>query len=422
MEVMSRASRTIWPTTLMLVFVTGCWVPRAADVTSWAREGRVERLTEVVGDQRAAPEVRAQAASALFMLGRDREVEAPLTELPADERSPIVAYLLHSFLPDLLAQDPERGRTAMLTIRPFGSADSVARSDRLILLSVMAALRQTVPSDPRYPRLMSRLEIAAPSHPRLLLTLLEEPRAPAETILRLVSPHPDLLATARLALARQVTDQSPPDPGLLRALARWGPVDPVIAELSRGGQRAVAAAQALAVAPPQPKLATVALEVAEDSRASPMLRTAMLDVLARMRPLDVRARLLRLIRGDPHLEVRLQAFRAVATLEGTAAVLAALESFPRRIDLSRTEVLTHLVPGLTNAGPEEARRLARRALRSPSPLARQAGILVLQEVGKQEDAARLTALARRRGPWATEASRVAHLLSEAPTGASVAHR
>jgi hypothetical protein len=407
---------------LLAVLSVGCWTPREAEVTRWAKAGRVDRLTDVVADRRVAPEVRALAATALFELRQDREVEAILTEVPANERSPVVAYLLHGFLPELLARDAERGHAAMLIIRPFGSPDSVERADRLLLLSVIAALQHTEPDDPRYATLLARLEIVAPGHPRLLLPLLETPGAPAETVLRLLSPHPDLLAAARQTLVRRVRQQGPADEGLLRTLARWGPLDPVIAELSRGGPRAISAARALAFAAPDPNLARLALDVAEDASAPPPLRTAMLTVLARMRPVGVRPRLLRLIRQDSHLQVRLQSFRTLTALEGEPAVLPALESFPRNLELSRTDVVTHLAPGLRNAGPEEARRLARAALRSRAPLARLTGILVLEELGERQDADLLAGLARRRGPFAAEATRVARYLESPTPNAGVAQR
>jgi hypothetical protein len=337
------------------------------------------------------PEVRAEAACALLAAGQEAEAEQALAVLPAPERGPVVAYLLHGSLSNLLADDFARGRRALLVVRAYGTPDSVARSDRQLLRSAMGELGRE--SSSRHRRWLGPLvQTVGPGHPDLLVELIDLPGAPHDLVMALLAKHPPLHAEARARMADRVAAHTPPDEQLWRALARWGPREPLMAKLQAGGPQALLAARALAFAPPDPTLALAALEVGRDRSADPVLRRAALAAVERVGSASLASTLVTMIRQERDRSVGYRAYLTAIMLGGGKVALPALEAFPRSLPHRREEMVATMVGGTLWLGRDDARELALRALRSRAPLARLSGTLLLERVGRPEDARALRRL------------------------------
>jgi hypothetical protein len=347
----------------------------------------------VVRHHEAAPEIRAAAASALLARGHEAEAEHALALLPAPERGPLVAYLLHGNLPDLLAADFPRGRRALMVVRAFGTADSVARSDRLLLQAVIRELGRE--RSPRHRRWLGPLvQAVGPGQPSLLVDLMELPGAPHDVVMGLLAKRPELQAEARDRMVGRMAGESMADEALWRALARWGPREPLMARLQARGAHSLAAARALAFAPPDPTLALAALEVGRDRAADPGLRRAALTVVERVGSASLASALVATIGRENDPSVGYRTDITAIMLAGESVAVPALEAFPRQLEHRDDQLRATLVGATLWLGGDAARRVALRAVRSRASLARLTGVLLLERVGASEDAARLRHLSR----------------------------
>jgi hypothetical protein len=321
-----------WMLGLLLV-TAACLRPDSATVERLGRGGRADRLASVVLDDRALPEVRAQAASWLLTSGHAPLAMQTLRGVPEHRRGPVVAYLLHHYLPEVLARDPEPGRAAMLLVRPLGAPDSLARTDLLLLQALGDQLdragRRGVGRSA-----LDLLRTVGAGRGEALLPLVARPGAPHGLLMELLASNPVLLDAA--------------------------------------------------------------LRIIGERSADPAFRQALLGRVQTAGSPAVVSRLLAMIESERDPAVGYRTYLVAVLVGGRALVVPALEAFPAHLRHSEPALSEHLVEGTLWLGPDNARELALQALRSRAALARYTAVLLLERVGQPDDARPLYRLRRDR--------------------------
>jgi hypothetical protein len=132
--------------------------------------------------------------------------------------------------------------------------------------------------------------------------------------------------------------------------------------------------------------------VGRDRSADPVLRRAALAAVERVGSASLASTLVTMIRQERDRSVGYRAYLTAIMLGGGKVALPALEAFPRSLPHRREEMVATMVGGTLWLGRDDARELALRALRSRAPLARLIGTLLLERVGRPEDARALRRL------------------------------
>jgi len=420
---------------LLWLALGACEGVTAERISAWKETQKgPAKLEAALGRSNVPAHLRAQAAVALVDIGRPEKVDELMASIEAGERWEIIKTIVELDQKLLESAPPPKVRDArdtLFSVRTYAPPEERQRIDGLLLASIEKDLSEGRFAGGRHSLEKMLTGIGPPAGP-MLVKLLGDPKAPyrglAELLVK-VSDAPTRDAGGAALLGR-LTPGTPIPQEMWLALGVVGGVkvtDFLATKLRKGpADEAIAAAKALQQAR-FPSVLGLALDLAGDGKANKELRGEAFGVVEKIGGPEAQQGLLRIIAEDKNEIVRYRAHEAALAVGKAAAIVPALQAFPRGLAFKREDVVDFLVKDISKVGAD-AKPAVLAALASPSPLARMTAVLALEatlpgnpktRLGAPEDAA---ALAKLSGDQATlkgfpagatvgrEASRVALLL------------
>jgi HEAT repeat protein len=409
---------------LATVATAGCDSVTSEKIQTW--KGTVKgpgKLEDAWKAPAVEPRLRAEAAVALYELGKADVVELGLPTVAPAERSVLVAAMFGTFAAGLKDPKVERVRDArdgLYAIRPYATAGEQASIDRALLPVIEADLRAGRTAGGRHSLDKILMAIGSGAGP-MLLGLLSDAKVPFQGVVELLGKVADheTREKAGVALVKRAGD-APVSPQMWQALGAMGGktvVEFLRRRVEAGGETdATQAAQALQHVARDPALVPWALRLAGDAKVNKGVRDEMFGLCEYLGGPQARDGLLRIIASDPDEMVRYRAFEAALATGKSPTILAALEAFSPNLSFKREDVVDLLVKDVQKVGPM-ARPALVKVLASQAPLARLVAVLALEQLGGSAEAAAVEKLATDAGkvkgiadPIGKEAARVAAVL------------
>lgn len=428
----TTARTTQYTLALLVAAATiACGSPTPARIAAWksAPDG-ADRLREAVKDAKAPPDLRAQAAAALFERDGADPVAAVVAGLPIDERAPLIPPLVPRIATSLRSPDAARAseaREALFSLRQEATTeDARAAIDGALFPALREDLQTGRTTGGRHTLAEMLIALGASSVPTVQ-SALDDARAPFAPAYQVLDKVGDKAAKAKggAALARRARALTGPvPPELWTALGTLAGPDAIAfleERVDRGaGDEPKQAATALALIKWEPTLLPFALRKAGDTAAPEAVRDKMIDVIKNVGGEDARKGIVKLIAEARDPAYRYRLFGAALKVGGGAVLAPALEALPQDGSYTIDDIRKNMVDPIYSLGFENREGLF-KALESKSPVARMAAVLTLEKSGFGSDAQFVIKLEKDRGvvkgfprgdTVGAEATRVAALLKK----------
>lgn len=370
------------------------------------------KIESALASPRVAPQLRAEAASALVEIGMPEKVDELLSTMPAGERTELVRALVPlqvAVMNGPAGPKVRDARDALFGVRQYAQADAKARIDAALLASLETDLGAGRFTGGRH-SIEKMLAAVGPAAGPVLVKLMGQPHAPYKGLTELLVKLGDEVTREKggeVLVGLAAADQKIPN-DLWIALGQLGGravSEFLITKVQKGsGDQPAQAAKALQQSR-FPEALPTALAVAGNSKADKLLRDEMFGVVEKIGGPEAQKGLVAIIAKDKEELVRYRAYEAALTVGKADAIVPALQAFPAGLGFKRDDVVDFLVKDIAKIGPS-AHTAAVAALTSPSVLARMAAILAFESplandpknlVGTTADAAALLKLKDDKG-------------------------
>jgi hypothetical protein len=403
--------RALTVAAISLLGLAACEGVTSTRIEEWkGTEKGPDKIEAALRSSNVPASLRAEAAAALVDIGKADKVDAIMASLEASERWEILKTLTEidiKLLGSPQLPKARDGRDTLFGVRPYAPPEEQKRIDAALLANIEKDLSEGRFAGGRHSLDKILTALGPPAGP-MLVRLLGDAKAPYKGLAELLVKVCDEATRDQggKALLARIAPGKPIPNEMWLALGRLG--GPAITEflsskLQKGPpEEAVAAARALQQAR-FPSVLGLALRLAGDGKAASELREEAFGVLEKIGGPEAQQGLLRIIAEDKNEKVRYRAHEAALAVGKAAAIVPALQAFPRKLSFKREDVVDFLVKDISKVG-ETAKPAVLAALASPSALARMTAVLALE--------APLPSNARTRLGSAADASALDKLASD----------
>ncbi len=393
---------------LVVCGVMGCEGVSPEKIEQWkGTQKGPAKIEAALRNPSVAPNLRAMAAAAMVDMGSPEKADEVMAAIPTKERWEILETLIPIFSQTIESAPLPKVRDArdgLFSVRQYAQPDGQARIDAVLLASLEKDLRDGRQSGGRH-SVEKMLVAIGPTSGPMLVRLMADPKAAYKGLAELLFKVGDETTRDKggAALVRRAVAGGEISNEMWIAIGTLGGAsvtDFLTQKLQKGSpEEAALAAKALQQSR-YPSVLPLALKIASDAKANPLVRDEMFGVVEKIGGPEAQKGLVGIIATDKKDLVRYRAYEAALEAGKQEAVVPALEAFPASLTFKHEDVIDFLVKDIAKLGMP-AKPEVLKALSSKSPLARLVAVLALeaplanarQALGAASDAAAVLKLA-----------------------------